>query len=104
MRALTPALRQSPDQHHTALDSEGRLFVGGIPYKVTHEELLDYFSEYGEVASLVLPANESKPGLNRGFGFLRFKDANVARALLYSTKDVQIRSKTVSSQVGHQSR
>ena len=97
MRALAPARRKTPDRHQIDLDREGRLFVGGIPYKVTHEELMDYFAGFGEVISLILPSHESKAGLNRGFGFLMFKDASVARTLLCSTKDVQIRSKTVDS-------
>lgn len=103
MRALAPARRQSSDSHQVDLDSEGRLFVGGIPYRVTHEELLNFFSNFGEVSSLILPANESKAGFNRGFAFLMFKNADVARTLLCSTKEVQIRSKTVDLSAGHKS-
>lgn len=48
-----------------------RVFVGGIPYAATEEELKAHFSAAGTVVSVFLPI-EKETGRKRGFGFVEF--------------------------------
>ena len=58
-----------------------KLFVGGLSWETTQENLQRYFSRYGEVIDCVVMKN-SESGRSRGFGFVTFSDpANVAAVL-----------------------
>lgn len=58
-------------------DEQGKLFVGGLSWETTQENLQRYFSRYGEVIDCVVMKN-SESGRSRGFGFVTFADpANV---------------------------
>ncbi len=48
-----------------------RVFVGGIPYSATEDELKAHFSGAGTVVSVFLPV-ERETGRKRGFGFVEF--------------------------------
>ncbi|XP_049791162.1 heterogeneous nuclear ribonucleoprotein 27C-like isoform X1 [Schistocerca nitens] len=62
-------------------DDKGKLFVGGLSWETTQENLQRYFSRYGEVIDCVVMKN-SESGRSRGFGFVTFSDpANVSLVL-----------------------
>ena len=46
-----------------------KLFVGGIPYRTTDEELRQQFSQAGEVTSVYIPMDRMS-GRPRGFAFV----------------------------------
>lgn len=50
-----------------------KLFVGGIPYRTSDEELRQYFSQAGEVVSVFIPMDRAtqRP---RGFAFVEMTD------------------------------
>ncbi len=50
-----------------------KLFVGGIPYRATDEELRQLFSQAGEVVSVFIPMDREthRP---RGFAFVEMAD------------------------------
>lgn len=54
-------------------DEQGKLFVGGLSWETTQENLQRYFSRYGEVIDCVVMKN-SESGRSRGFGFVTFSD------------------------------
>lgn len=59
----------------------GKLFVGGLSWETTQDNLQRYFSRYGEVIDCVVMKN-NETGRSRGFGFVTFADPdNVDRAL-----------------------
>jgi len=59
----------------------GKLFVGGLSWETTQDNLQRYFSRYGEVIDCVVMKN-NETGRSRGFGFVTFADPeNVLRAL-----------------------
>lgn len=45
------------------------VYIGNISYKVTRDDLMDVFVEYGEVNRVSLPM-DSKTGKSRGFAFV----------------------------------
>ncbi|XP_063233616.1 heterogeneous nuclear ribonucleoprotein 27C isoform X29 [Bacillus rossius redtenbacheri] len=62
-------------------DDKGKLFVGGLSWETTQENLQRYFTRYGEVIDCVVMKN-SESGRSRGFGFVTFSDpANVSLVL-----------------------
>ncbi|XP_066994467.1 heterogeneous nuclear ribonucleoprotein 27C isoform X1 [Anabrus simplex] len=62
-------------------DDKGKLFVGGLSWETTQENLQRYFSRYGEVIDCVVMKN-SESGRSRGFGFVTFSEpANVSMVL-----------------------
>jgi cold-inducible RNA-binding protein len=48
-----------------------RVFVGGIPFVATEDEIKAHFAQAGEVVSVFLPM-ERETGRKRGFGFVEF--------------------------------
>lgn len=50
-----------------------KLFVGGIPYRTSDEELRQFFSQAGEVVSVFIPMDREtqRP---RGFAFVEMAD------------------------------
>jgi RNA recognition motif-containing protein len=50
-----------------------KLFVGGIPYRTTEDELSQLFSQFGEVVSVFVPTDREthRP---RGFAFVEMAD------------------------------
>lgn len=58
-----------------------KLYVGGLPYDITKEELGNYFSVFGELeyANIVYSVGSTLP---RGFGFIKFKAESSAEDAL----------------------
>jgi RNA recognition motif-containing protein len=67
---------------------EKRLYVGGLPYKTTDDELKEEFSKAGEVVSASIMMDKFT-GRSRGFGFVEMADENgAAKAIeMYNGKD-----------------
>lgn len=58
-----------------------KVFVGGLDFKLTVEELKQHFSQYGEVVDGCI-LKDIYTGQSRGFGFVLFKDEDVAQNLI----------------------
>lgn len=50
-----------------------KLFVGGLPYATTDDELKEVFSQYGAVASAKV-IMDRETGRSKGFGFVEFEN------------------------------
>lgn len=62
-------------------DERGKLFIGGLSWETTIDNLQRYFSRFGEVVDAVVMKNPES-GRSRGFGFVTFADpANVDAVL-----------------------
>ncbi len=74
-----------------------KLFVGGLPYRTTGDELKDAFSQAGEVATASI-VTDRETGRSRGFGFVEMaNDADADKAIsMWNGKDFGGRSLTVS--------
>ena len=74
-----------------------KLFVGGLPYRTTGDELRDAFAQAGEVTSASI-VTERETGRSRGFGFVEMAtDEGAQNAIsMWNGKDFEGRSLTVS--------
>lgn len=56
---------------------KSKIFVGGLDFKLGVDELRQHFQQYGEVVDAVI-LKDIYTGQSRGFGFVIFKDEDVA--------------------------
>lgn len=74
-----------------------KLYVGGLPYSTTNEELKSEFGKAGEVlsASVIM---DKMSGRSRGFGFVEFSnDADADKAIeMFNDKELGGRRVNVS--------
>jgi len=74
-----------------------KLFVGGLPYRTTNDELRDAFAKAGEVASASI-VTDRETGRSRGFGFVEMaQDSDADSAIqMWNGKEFDGRTLTVS--------
>lgn len=74
-----------------------KLYVGGLPYATTDDQLRDAFSESGEVSSATV-IMDKMTGRSKGFGFVEFASDADAQAAIdrWNGKDFGGRSLTVN--------
>lgn len=76
---------------------EKKLYVGGLPYKTTQEELTEAFSEAGTVVSSIIITDKFS-GRSKGFGFVEMSNEDEAQAAIdmFDGKDFDGRKITVN--------
>jgi len=74
-----------------------KLYVGGIPYSTTENDMRDAFAQAGAVESVAIIIDRMT-GRSKGFGFVEMADADGAsKAIdLWNGKDFQGRKLTVN--------
>ena len=74
-----------------------KLFVGGIPYQTTEDELNEAFSKAGTVESAVI-IQDKMSGRSKGFGFVEMSTEEEASAAveMWNGKDFGGRTVTVN--------
>ena len=63
------------------MDNNKRLFVGGIAYKTSEEELQAAFAQFGTVVSARI-IKERETGRSKGFGFVEMETEEMAQAAI----------------------
>ncbi|XP_078526229.1 cold-inducible RNA-binding protein B-like isoform X2 [Lissotriton helveticus] len=63
------------------MGDDGKLFVGGLSFDTNEHSLEQVFSQYGQVAEVVV-IKDRETQRSRGFGFVTFKDQNDAKDAL----------------------
>lgn len=56
-----------------------KLFVGGLPFSMSEDELNDAFAAHGKVASAVI-IKDRDTGRSKGFGFVEFESDDEGKA------------------------
>src|SRR5688500_8423450 len=74
-----------------------RLYVGNLNFRVTGEDLREYFSQAGEVESASV-VEDRETGRSRGFGFVEMATSEGAAEAIekYNGKEFQGRALTVN--------
>lgn len=71
-----------------------KLYVGGLPYTTTDDELADAFSAHGKVASAkVIMDRES--GRSKGFGFVEFENDDEGKAAEAAMNETELGGRTI---------
>lgn len=58
-------------------DIQGKIFIGGLSWQTTENNLRYYFEKYGELSDVALMIDK-RSGKPRGFGFIKMKDPAAA--------------------------
>jgi cold-inducible RNA-binding protein len=58
-----------------------RLYIGGLPYQTTEQDLLDLFTQDGHVTSTTVISDRAT-GKSKGFGFVEMSDDQAARSAI----------------------
>lgn len=74
-----------------------KLYVGGLPYSTTEDQLRDAFSQAGSVSSVAIIMDKMS-GRSKGFGFVEFaSDDDATKAIdMWNGKDFGGRTLTVN--------
>lgn len=72
-----------------------KLFVGGLPFSTSDEELAQIFGEYGTVTSAVV-VKDRDTGRSKGFGFVEFENDEEGKAAEKATHNSEIGGRTVT--------
>lgn len=72
-----------------------KLYVGGLPYSATEQELSDLFAQHGEVASTRI-ITDKFTGQSRGFGFVEMSSDSEAQAAISALNGSQMGGRTLT--------
>ena len=72
-----------------------KLYVGGLPYSATEQELSDVFAQHGEVASARI-ITDKFTGQSRGFGFVEMSSDSEAQAAISALNGSQMGGRTLT--------
>jgi RNA recognition motif-containing protein len=72
-----------------------RLYVGGLPYQTTEQDLLDLFGQVGQVnsASVIIDRDS---GRSKGFAFVEMSDEQEARAAIERLNGTSMGDRTIT--------
>ncbi len=76
-------------------DRSRRIFIGGLAYTTTREEVRELFEVYGEVEHVHL-ITERETGRARGFGFVEMPDATEAQAAIDGLNGTMLGGRTIN--------
>ena len=72
-----------------------KIYVGGLPYSATEQQLTDLFSPYGTVES-VRVITDKITGQSRGFGFVEMTSAEEAKKAIQALNATQLGGRTLT--------
>lgn len=74
-----------------------KLYVGGIPYSTTEDDLRDHFAQAGEVTSVAI-ITDRETGRSKGFGFVEMSSDEAAQKAIemFDGTDMDGRNITVN--------
>ena len=72
-----------------------RLYVGGLPYQTTEQDLLDLFEQIGQV-SQALVITDRETGRSKGFGFVEMSNDQDAQSAIQQLNGTLLGSRTIT--------
>lgn len=70
---------------------QNKLFVGGVSWETTEDDLRDHFAKYGTVLSSAI-AKDRVTGSSRGFAFVSFSDGSAVDLALQDSHEIRGRT------------
>ncbi len=72
-----------------------KIYVGGLPYSTTEQQLSDLFATHGSVASARI-ITDKFTGQSRGFGFVEMATDEEAKAAIAALNGTQLGGRTLT--------
>jgi RNA recognition motif-containing protein len=66
-----------------------KIYIGGLPYTTTEEQLTQIFSAYGEVASSKI-IFDRETNRSRGFGFVEMNDEEAGKKAIAELQEAEL--------------
>lgn len=77
---------------------QNKLFVAGIPYSLTEQEMSDAFTPHGSVVSAKI-ISDRETGKSRGFGFVEMSNDDEAEAAIQALDNTNLGGRTINVSV-----
>jgi len=71
-----------------------KLYVGGLAYSVTEQELEDYFATVGKVVSTAV-IKDRDSGQSKGFGFVEMEDAEAGNKAIAELNGKELSGRSI---------
>lgn len=72
-----------------------KLFVGGLPFSTTDDELKELFAAHGAVASATV-VRDRDSGRSKGFGFVEFENDDEGKKAQEALNGSEVGGRTIS--------
>jgi RNA recognition motif-containing protein len=72
-----------------------RLYVGGIPYQTTEQDLIELFQQVGDVTTATVIVDRAT-GRSKGFGFVEMDDTQEARDAIARLNGSTLGNRTIT--------
>lgn len=72
-----------------------RLYVGGLPYQTTEQDLIDLFKQAGSV-TMATVITDRATGRSKGFGFVEMSDSQAGQAAIERFNGTHVGSRTIT--------
>jgi len=72
-----------------------KLFVGGLPFSTTDDELKELFAAHGSVASATV-VRDRDSGRSKGFGFVEFENDDEGKAAETALNGSEVGGRSIS--------
>src|SRR5437762_1921271 len=72
-----------------------RLYVGGLPYQTTEQDLLDLFGQVGQVTEASVITDRDS-GRSKGFGFVEMSNDQGARSAIERLNGTMLGNRTIT--------
>jgi RNA recognition motif-containing protein len=72
-----------------------RIYVGGLPYQTTEQDLINLFEQAGQVASASV-IMDRETGRSKGFGFVEMSDDEAARYAIERLNGTELGNRTIT--------
>ena len=72
-----------------------KIFVGGLSWGTTNEQLGEAFEQYGDISEAVV-ITDRETGRSRGFGFVTFEDSQAAQEAIDNMDGTTLDGRTIN--------
>ena len=72
-----------------------RLYVGGLPYQTTEQDLIELFEQVGQVTEVSIITDRGT-GRSKGFGFVEMSDQQAARTAIERLNGATLGDRTIT--------
>jgi RNA recognition motif-containing protein len=80
-------------------DDDRKIFVGNLNWRVSSDDLHDFFKQWGQIADARVIMDRDNPFRSRGFGFVTFENADDATQAIESSNEKEWQGRTMRVQL-----